>query len=268
MSDDEIILFGICGFFALAAWGRWYFQITRVHCLRSSKGIKSILSIAPMSVMLFLHLVMMVAASHDVQDNLKYQMFYDVMGVAWVGIGVSLTPIVGFYMREDAIERRNRPACAVFVGVLFGLAFCFAGANIGDGPGYGVVLLCAGCATGVWFLGWIFLEVAGRVSESVSIERDAASGARVMGFLMASGIILGRGAAGDWLTHETFWKDFLHYVMLYAVLLAGAALIEIVVRPRPRHDVPSLAFSGVIPFVIFMAYAAYLVIRSGPLESW
>src|SRR4051812_13339427 len=80
---------------------------------------------------------------------------------------------------------------------------CHAGANIGNGPGWWVVIFSAALATGSLLVLWIALADLTPVADAVAIDRDPAAGIRLGGWLAASGLVLGRAVAGDW---ESAWQ--------------------------------------------------------------
>src|SRR5687767_9695060 len=158
------------------------------------------LSLAPPACAAVLFLILRRYASHDVRDSGTYLTFYVIVGAAWVGVGSLLLPWLGVSPRLDALERRNTAAAVAVAGALLGLTFAFAGGNIGNGPGWWVVVFSSGLATVSLFAGWAAVEAAGHVAESVAVERDVATGLRLAGMLTAAGLVFGRAAAGDWVS--------------------------------------------------------------------
>jgi hypothetical protein len=135
-------------------------------------------------------------------------MFYVVMGAAWVGGAIRLVPYAGISVRDDVIERGNRAALWSVLGALLGITLCFAGGNIGSGPGWWVVVFCGFLSTGTLFGLWWLVERLAAVSDAVTVDRDPASGIRLGAFLAASGLVLGRSVAGDWHSAGATIADF------------------------------------------------------------
>ena len=72
-------------------------------------------------------------------------------------------------------------------------------ANIGDGPGWWVVVFAAGLATAALFAAWLVLAQIGHGVDAVTIDRDLAAGVRLGAFLAACGAGAGprrRGGLG------------------------------------------------------------------------
>mgnify|MGYP006204508805 CR=1 FL=1 len=98
-------------------------------------------------------------------------------------------------LREMA-ERGNAAAAYAGAGAVVAIALCFAGGNIGDGPGWWVVVFSAALSTGVFYLLWLFFEGQASISDAITIDRDPAVALRIAGFFVGSGLILGRAVAG------------------------------------------------------------------------
>src|SRR5262249_25610457 len=76
------------------------------------------------------------------------------------------------------------------------------------------------------------MELGAKVSISIAEERDLASGLRMCGFLLGSGLILGRAEAGDWDPDEfdnrsiSFTTDFPSANFLAAHGIARVMLVQ------------------------------------------
>ena len=95
---------------------------------------------------------------------------------------------------RDARQLRDIPSGSISASVGKPAGDCFAGGNVGDGPGWWVVVFCAALSTGALFLLWGALQAATDLADSIVIERDGASAVRLAGFLVACGLVLGRSA--------------------------------------------------------------------------
>jgi uncharacterized membrane protein YjfL (UPF0719 family) len=122
-----------------------------------------------------------------VRDDPRYLLFYFFPGAMWVSVAVRCLPLVGLSARDDVVERGNSSAALAIAGAILAITLCFAGGNIGDGPGWWVVVFSAGLATVALLLSWLVLETVARVADVVTIERDEAAGLRLGGWLIACG---------------------------------------------------------------------------------
>jgi uncharacterized membrane protein YjfL (UPF0719 family) len=202
-------LFLIVGLvFALPVWGGWYVDLLRVRPLRSKLVLRILMLLAPLACIAILLFILMRHASWDVRESEYYITVYTIAGIGWTALVSYSYPYLGLDMRGDVLERNNPAAAIVLVGALLGTMLCFAGGNIGDGPGVDAVILSAGLST-LGFLGlWAGLEYLTRLSELVTIERDAGAGVRLCCWLVAVGLVLGRAVAGNWLSIENTLSDF------------------------------------------------------------
>lgn len=234
MSADEA--FALVVFFPLIGWLwlRWGFVALRQRRLGSVSAGASLPGVSVVVAFLLLFAILRRHASHDVRDAPLYLTFYMLMGAVAVGIGVVLLDRLGLSLRDDLIERRNPAAAHAWSGAVLGLTFAFAGANIGDGPSWMVVAYCSTLSVGALLAGWVILDRLAEVGESIVVERDVGAGLRVAGWFVGAGIILGRAAAGDWVSARAALEDFLVHGVAALVLTLFAVGAEIALR-RPAQ---------------------------------
>ncbi|MEK6372093.1 MAG: hypothetical protein AABO58_05305 [Acidobacteriota bacterium] len=262
MSGDEIIAtigsFFVGIFAWIPGWYRYAFRRRFAHDTRAS----SIVLFAPLFCALLLLAVLLTLAADDVRRDPVYLFFYTLMGMAWIGGWAAFFGAFGIRLREDVAEGKNRAAAIALAGSLIAVTLAFAGGNIGNGPGWWVVVVCAALSTGAIFVLWMLIEWTTGVSERVTVERDVAAAIRFAGLVIALGVILGRAVAGDWesldATLEDFWR-----VGWPALLLAAAGIIV----ERGLRFVPvrtsSLAF-GVLPLLAYLSAAIWYVAMTLP----
>ncbi|MEH1980773.1 MAG: hypothetical protein V7L27_16145 [Nostoc sp.] len=190
--------------------------------------------------------------SKDVRNDAFYLIFYLVMGTSWLGIAVETFLFCGLSVRDDAIERQNIAASCGISGALIGVTLCFAGGNIGDGPGWWTVVYSAMLSTGAWFLLWLVLEFFTHISEAIAIDRDSASGLRLAGFLVASGAILGWAVAGEWESLGATTVDFIRHGWSAVILAIAAIMVEKVCQPTAKRPLLPITTHGLIPFLFYI----------------
>lgn len=264
MSGDEFLVLVACVLVAIFTWGPWLHQAAtcaRVGCEgRDRWG----LYLYPLLCAAILAAVLRFYSSWDVQSSALYTGFYLVMGAAWVGIASRVLALFGLSARDDVIERRNRAAGHAIGGALIGLTLCFAGGNIGDGPGWWVVVISAGLSTAVFFILWNLLNRFTHLADSVTIERDRASGLRLAGYFIGSGLILGRAVAGDWESIDATVVDFVKTAWPVLLVWGAAALMERTFRPTHERPLPSPLTYGLAPLAAYVALASFFVAQAGP----
>lgn len=263
MSCGEWMVLVLCVLAAGMAWGAWFWQAAYVapRCSRFEHRWPLLLTPAVCAGILFA--VLKKLSSLDVREDPVYLAFYMAVGAAWIGVAAWLLPYQGLSPRDDVIERANPGAAQAIGGTLLGLTLCFAGANIGDGPGWWVVFFSAFLSTVTLFLFWIFLDKATGLADTLTIDRDRAAGLRVAGLFIGAGLILGRAVAGDWESVTGTVVDFVKVGWPIGVLGLVAAGLEKQLRPTPERPAPPLATHGLAPFALYLGIAAFFMAWAG-----
>lgn len=266
MSGDENLLLFASGIVALACWGVWYLWLLRLPRLGSRGAPRRLLTVVPGVCAVLLYLVLTTAAARDVRDSEVYLTLYLVFGLAWVGIGAHALRLFGLSARDDVIERDNESAALAIGGALVALTLCFAGGNIGDGPGWWVVLFSGLLATGSLGVLWYALDRATAVADQVTIERDPAAGARLAGFLVACGLVLGRAVAGDWVSADATVRDFGAAAWPVLPLLVVAIGVDRAARRTPERPTSALVAQGIAPALLYVGLVLVHVVLLGPID--
>jgi uncharacterized membrane protein YjfL (UPF0719 family) len=194
-----------------------------------------------------------------VRTSAIYLAFYVAMGVAWLGLAVRLFPFFGLNPRDDVVERRNRAAMYAISGGLIGITLCFAGGNIGEGPGWWVVVISAGISTMALFAIWVLLELFSKVVETITIDRDESAGLRLAGFLIAGGLIFGRAVAGNWVSLDGTIADFIRFAWPIIFLIGAAIAVERIARPTLDQPNAPMFGLGVVPAATYVCAALVIV---------
>lgn len=233
MSPDEILAGLFCAYVAAVTWGVWAWLGSAANRMRSGPSPARLIALAGGATAVAVFVVLARFASHDVRDSALYIGFYLLMTAAATGIGLGLLDRLGLSLRDDVLERRNPAACVALSGAIPGIGLAFAGANIGDGPGWWVVVFSGGLSVGGLLLGWILLDRLGGAGEAVVVERDRAAGLRVAAWFLGVGAITGRAAAGDWVDAAATVRDFVGASAGALVLTVIAVLVEATANHRP-----------------------------------
>lgn len=256
MSDGEIIVTLLSGGLTLVFAILWAVgSFTRTRLIYPPKSLWPIRWMPFVCGIVLLGVLRSLAAD-DVRDDARYLGMYLLLGIAWVGLARRLSPLFGLYPRQDIVERRNASAGWVYAGLLLGLTLCYAGPNIGNGPGWWVVVFSALLSTGGFFAIWLLLEAAVGLTDVVTIHRDPATGLRLAAFFVALGLILGRAAGGDWISAQATVEDFVRMGWPALALLAGELIVSLAARPTAQRPAPSLLWAGVMPAAAWIFVAA------------
>jgi hypothetical protein len=194
------------------------------------------------NVILCLSLILIVvvtASSQDVRRSSYYVTSYELLAALWLALGLRLFPFFGVSPRDDVVERRNIGAFWAANGALIGVAVCFAGANVGNGPGPEAVLFCAAMASTAFFLVWFVVDLAGsHWADAVTIDRDNDSGLRLGCLLLAAGLGFSSAVTGDWVSAGVTVRHFLvrSWPVIPAMCLALLAERPLRRWPRALHN--------------------------------
>lgn len=253
MSDDEVLV----TLLALVVGPVWW-TFTLIHLARIGPIRPGALAVQALTVTISLCgiailLVLKTLASFDVVGAPEYQFMYGVLGLAWLRVGERFFALAGLSLRDDLVERRNRAAIPAMAGAFAGLTCCYAGGNIGDGPGWWVVLFSAGLASALLFVAWLMLAQFSPVMDAITIDRDPAAGVRLGVFLAAGGLLLGRAVAGDWYSVADTIGDAAAMIPALGVMVVVAMIVERVAHPTPQRPRAPLLALGLVPALIYVA---------------
>lgn len=247
LSPDELFVFGVSLLLGLGLWTAWYWKsLTLLKPFGRTRG-RSLLHATPPVCAALLLLILRGFAADDVRDDPLYLWAYMAMGAGWLAVGKAFLPLVGLSARDDVLERGNGASAQAIGGALIALTLCFAGANMGNGPGWWVVVFSAVLSTAGLFLAWTLVAQGAGLGEAIRVERDPAAGWRAAGFLVGCSLILGRAVAGDWVSAGATVADFLRQAWPAAGLVAVASVAEPRYRPSTDRDVFSTCTLGVLP---------------------
>lgn len=265
MSGDE----GLVCVLSFLVWtigaARWLANLrTRPHVPGPVRW-RGALAAAPLLAAGAVLVVLRVAASHDVRDDLRYLAMYTALGGAWIHVLLFMTPWLGISLRDDVVERRNPAAAAALCGYALAFAFVYAGGNIGDGPGWWVVVFSSGLASAAFVVLQLVGLRASGAADLVTIERDLASGLRVGAAAIAQALVLGAASAGNWISAGATLRDFLLRGWPALVIALLAHWLDAWMRPRPEDGERSALAHGVFPGLVLIALGAFAVIAFGGL---
>ena len=263
MSQDEILVLCGCLFVGGLSWAWWYWQTMAVARKARDRFPRRCVALAPPLCALLLYGVLRTWAAEDVRHDLRYLLFYLAMGAAWVGLAKSSLPLLGLSTRDDVLERGNRAAAMAIGGALIGLTLCFAGGNIGDGPGWWVVVFAAAIATGTSWLLWMILDRFTGLTEKITVDRDVAAGLRAAGLFVGLGLILGRAVAGNWVSAGSTLADFARQGWPALVVLGLAGFVERSACPATDRDLRSTLVVGVVPALLQVLLGSVTVVLMG-----
>jgi hypothetical protein len=196
--------------------------------------------------------VLIASASEDVRSSAYYLSAYELLAGLWLAGALRLFPFLGVSPRDDIVERKNRAALSTVVGALAGVTACFAGSNVGNGPGPECVIFCAVLTSGVFFLLWLLSDFAGsNWADAVTIDRDRGAGLRLGSLLLSIGLAIGSAATGDWVSAGDTVKDLALRGWPVIPVLSLALLSE---RPLRRVSKAYLSWAAAAAYVCLAVF--------------
>lgn len=255
------VLFFVGVILALYLWFRFYSAVFRVRQIRPNNTHRILSAVLPFFCLVFIVIVLLTQSSPDVRSNAEWIAGYTIGGAVWLQLGLLLLSLLGVAARDDVFERQNSAAAWVVYGVMIGTTFCYAGSNIGSGPGPEVVLFCAVLSTAFLFAFWFVLERAFQLADRITIERDESTGIRVCGWIASLGLIFGGAVAGDWVSVEGTIRDFFRYAWVAPLFLFAAMVIEVLFKRSKASGISHPSTSAILAFIYFAAAAVYVAWR-------
>jgi hypothetical protein len=201
-----------------------------------------------------------------VRGWIDYELLFLVGAAAWLAVTVKLMSLTGVSWRDDVIERDNAAAAITLGGAVLGVSAAYGLCNVGSGPTIWTTIVPAFVATAAWTALWTLVAQFGRAAEHVAVDRDPASGVRAGSYLLASGAVLGRAMAGDFVSWSATWRDFA-VLLVPAAAMAGIAIVaERALGPRPSKP-HGRAIEGSVVAAVLLAAAAGVVVFGGSLTG-
>lgn len=262
MDGDELFALFSCGAIALSSGVRWYGAVLRVRFFINRWQQRLVLALFPIVCLIPLQVVLKFWAAREVREGPEYDLLFLAGGAASLAFITFAIRLVGLSARDDALEARNPAAVTAVCGAWLGTTLCYTGANIGEGPTIWTTFAPAALAIGTLMVLWFFLELFTGVSESIAVDRDAASGLRLGGFLVAAGLILARAVAGNWVSWDETVHDFIFRAWPAMLLLLISIVLQRLWKPTPARPGPPVGICGVLPCAAFIAIAILDVIFS------
>jgi hypothetical protein len=262
VSDDEIIVM-VAGLF-VSAWLviSWYMRLGIGSVAPYPGGWRMRLGFLPVGLMACILAVLLLASAQDVRSAPQYVVFYLILGTAWIFAWVRVMPLFGVSYRDDAVERRNPAAAVLIVSAMAAHTAIFSGANIGDGPGWWVVVFSGTIAAAIWYALWWAVEGVVNASEQVTVGRDLPAALRLGGYMIASGVVLGRAAAGDWVSADATIREFSAGWPALALAVVAIGLEKLL--SRPARASASLGLAIGIAYILIGVIAVW---QSPPLSQ-
>lgn len=264
MSGDEILILFVSAVASLLGWGLWHWRLLVRNTLGRRRLTRLVLLAALPLAMALLWTILRLWSADDVRTSGTYLFFYMTLGLGWLCLASAALPLLGLFPLVDALDNGNPAATLVTPAAYLGLMLCFAGGNIGNGPGWWVVVFSAGLSTGTMILCWALLNGLARTHEAIGVERSLPDAARLACLLLAWGAILGRGVAGDWHSAVLTVADFVRLAWPAPLLALAECSVSRLISPQFQGSTAPRGVLGSMPGLIYLCVAGLVIYWAGP----
>jgi len=269
LDGAEVFVFVISLGFTLWFLIRWYRFIYDSSLPEREFSAWITMILLPLLSFMIIVFTLRFLASFDVVDDFIYIVFYILLGYAWLDIGLFFFfPVFDISWRDDVLNANKKAALFAVSGGFIGLTAIYAGANVGDGPGWWCVLFAGGLGLVSWYVLAFIADKLNHISERITIDRDLGCGLRFGAYVLAMGIVFARACAGDW---TSFSRTVVEFGAGWPALCLTAfyVLLERFYYGRTNSD--EQAESGITGSIgwalIFIAAAILIVVLLGPLPQ-
>jgi hypothetical protein len=266
LGDDESLVLFVAAVLTLIVTFRWLLRLSRTTTLgRPAAAVWRVpLCLCPLASLFVVLLPVLCAwADPQVRNDGRYVALFMFVGVIVLSGATLSLSVLGIQPALDAIESSNPAAVIAVCAAQAAATLVYAGANIGVGDTIWTTLGPAGLGLVSLFIVWLIVEGATGTSESIALDRDAASAVRFSGFIVACGAILGRGLAGNYVSVDATVHDLAGRAWPVLVLMGMAIAAHARFRPTPQSPRPPVVNHGVLPAVFFLIAAGVWILYLG-----
>lgn len=268
MDADETSVLLASTLLAVAVGLPWYTRLLRraLVPLKALLGTRLLLGVLPVVLLSALAVTLTMGAAREVQRNGEYLFLFTAVGASWL-VGLSwAVGWLGIHMGDDALERNNLAAAIAVSGALTGGMLVYAGANLGEGDTIWTTIGPALLAT-ISILGlWAAHQMLSGATDAITLDRDLASGIRFAGMTLGTGLVIGRAAAGDYLSALATVHDLWAQGWPAVPIAALGVFIQRKLRPTKARPKPNAATLGLLPALVYLALGIAIAFCSGPFE--
>lgn len=209
MDFYEIILLIISSIVSWIFLSRWYQYIFKNTRMRQNTFPCGALCLLPALSFIIIIYTLTFLAAQDVTSSIFWIFFYVPVGFLWLSLGIfSMFAFFDLSWIDDAINMNNPAAQITIICGGLGLTLIYAGANIGNGPGWWCIFFAGGLGVISWFCLGILINCITKAFVRITVGRDILCGIRTGSYLLANGIIFGRAVAGDWTSFSRTIAEF------------------------------------------------------------
>lgn len=197
------------------------------------------------------YFILVKLASFDVVDNSFYIFYYLLMAFSAIYIHIfSIYIGLNLSIKDDILNNSNKAATITIVSTLFGLSTIFAGANIGDGPGFYTVIIASGLGLITFIILMRIFDYFTNTLEHIQSDHNVHKAIRYSVLALCLSSILAYGAHGDW---TNFTYTLIEFLVAWPslILILIAIIIENIFRKQNN------AFTTFFVSLIYIGFTVY-----------
>lgn len=222
-SIGESIIMGISCVLSFRYLTSWYAGAAHTTKFFNAYKKRIVLYCLPFTAALLYLVTLRTAASYDVVDSIRYIFMYLMLGITWLFTALQgMFLFFDFSYRDDVLTGNHTAPLITCSFACLAVALIYAGANVGDGPGWWTVVFAGGLGTVTWLLLGCIVNRTTTLVEHVIMDKNVNSSIRLGSYLLASGIILARASSGDW---TSFGDTVIEFLTGWPVILLTVFVI-------------------------------------------
>lgn len=242
----------------------WYQKVTATTGFYNQMKLRLYLYLLPAIPIILNVITLRTLASWDVTGAAVYVLMYLLMGVAWLALTLNGMLLGWSFSYEDDVLMGENPAGVwLLTGAVLGSSLIYAGANIGDGPGWWTVVFAGGLGTISWLLLGASINKWTGIIDTIASDNDAGSGIRMWGYLIASGFILSRASAGDWTSFTMTVVEFLSgwpvLLLALAMVVTERSLFDPTKHPSEQQATKTLSAAVTACYLLYAVIVVFLL---------
>ena len=262
MDDDEILVLFASAVWAARAGLRWYIRLLACPSPipRHAVATRIAAGVWPLALLFALYETLIWGAAREVRTEGDYILLFLSLGAVWIS-GLSwASGWLGIHPLDDMIERKNVAAAIAVGGTVSGGMIVFAGANLGEGSTIWMTIEPALMATAFALALWGAHHMLSGAADAITLDRDVASAIRFAGMTLGTGLIIGRAAAGDYVSADATARDLFVQGSPAFLLMGLNALIQRWLRPTKELSRPPVFTRGLLPGVVCLGLGTAAVL--------
>ncbi len=251
MDGDEVFVLIAAIVLTLATWVPWFNRVFGTFSPRCPRGWRIQIFVTPLIAVAALGFGVSRYADAEVRGNFGYILLFTAVGAVVLRGLVEWLALAGVEVVAEIIERGNRAAWPVGLGVALAAVALNIGANIGEGDTIYTTLGPLALASGLWVAFGTASAALTSLPTAIASGRDMHASVRFGALLLGASLPLAKAASGNWVSVDAVLRDFMEASVFLVALLVLAVWLE--KRVAEQKDP---LFGLALPSSLYLALAA------------